>query len=386
MSVIAKSVIFDIADNWGDASYIGVRSIDFLLSSVVISMPEADFTAYATSWLSTNFYPKYSFDTTLSKIGDMFSKQWVAADTDPVRLIIVFDTPQEFDGIIINNSHAEGTETDFGIKNIKITISADTITDTTYNAAISNSEQIFNDQVAEHISSDAIDNQQLILFVTKIPISPANIVMTAQSGLLDVVSLEPGNITFSADLPDYYNGVLIDLPAANLTCGAEITGYDHEISLAPAEIVMQGISGITETIEIEPANLTFGAYSQILMLPLLPSADITFGASFDSYSQFTKTFADVYYILTLTGDADGEDDIEMPMSSFQTRMRNSEPTFLMVVLPGVEYADEITARSNGTLKIDMAYKQDGEYLQRETIVQANPDIKLKLFRAKRLPC
>jgi len=86
---------------------------------------------------------------------------------------------------------------------------------------------------------------------------------------------------------------------------------------------------------------------------------------------FTTTFAVVYYLFTLTGAADSTTDIEIPISSFQCRMRSGDPTYLSVVIPGSEYATEITARANGTLQIEMAYKQDGAYLQREVIVQAD---------------
>lgn len=91
----------------------------------------------------------------------------------------------------------------------------------------------------------------------------------------------------------------------------------------------------------------------------------------DSVSTFTTHNAVVCYLFTLTGASDGTTDIEIPISSFQCRMRSGDPTYLSLVIPGVDYASEITARANGILKIDMAYKQDGEYLQRETIVQAD---------------
>ncbi len=81
-------------------------------------------------------------------------------------------------------------------------------------------------------------------------------------------------------------------------------------------------------------------------------------------------YSSTYYLFTLTGTEDSTTDIEIPISSFQCRMRNGDPTYLSLVVPGVDYASEITARPNGTLKIDIAFKQGSEYLQRETIVQA----------------
>ena len=94
------------------------------------------------------------------------------------------------------------------------------------------------------------------------------------------------------------------------------------------------------------------------------------GDSFD-INQFTKEFADVYFLFTLTGSADGESDIEIPITSFQCRQRSEDSTYLNVVVPGLDYADEIVARSNGDLQIDMAYKEGESYLQRETIIEVH---------------
>jgi len=82
------------------------------------------------------------------------------------------------------------------------------------------------------------------------------------------------------------------------------------------------------------------------------------------------------YYLTLTGDADGTTDIEIPMKSFQGRLRDGDPTWLSCVVPGivingVDYAAEINARSNGDLKVEMAYVLDGEVQQRETLVEVD---------------
>jgi len=56
------------------------------------------------------------------------------------------------------------------------------------------------------------------------------------------------------------------------------------------------------------------------------------------------------YLLTLTGSADGEEDIIIPISSCQIRRRDGKPTYLSVVVPKYDdYVDAITNRSNGEL-------------------------------------
>jgi hypothetical protein len=97
---------------------------------------------------------------------------------------------------------------------------------------------------------------------------------------------------------------------------------------------------------------------------------MTMSASMSTPVIFEHALADVYYLFTLTGAADGETDIEIPISSFQARMRNGDPTFLAVVIPDSTQAAAINARQNGTLVVDMAYKRDGVFIQRETIVSA----------------
>ena len=82
------------------------------------------------------------------------------------------------------------------------------------------------------------------------------------------------------------------------------------------------------------------------------------------------------YYLTLTGDADSTTDIEIPIKSFQGRLRSGEPTWLSVVIPGIvfggiDYAAEISSRSNGDLVVEMAYLVDGVEQAREQLVRVD---------------
>lgn len=58
------------------------------------------------------------------------------------------------------------------------------------------------------------------------------------------------------------------------------------------------------------------------------------------------------YTLTLTGAADGQSDVVLPMASFQSRARAAAQTYLGVVVPWTTaYAAAIALRPNGTLVI-----------------------------------
>jgi len=78
----------------------------------------------------------------------------------------------------------------------------------------------------------------------------------------------------------------------------------------------------------------------------------------------------------LTGDGDGTTDVTIPISSWQARRKDGEPTFLSVVVPGTSYQTVIEARTNGTMKINLAYLIGSTEHYRETIceVDLEPDL------------
>jgi hypothetical protein len=61
----------------------------------------------------------------------------------------------------------------------------------------------------------------------------------------------------------------------------------------------------------------------------------------------------ITYRCVLTGAADGLSDQVLHISSFQGRFRSGDPSFLSVVVPGLDYAEAINARSNGSLIVFM---------------------------------
>ena len=84
------------------------------------------------------------------------------------------------------------------------------------------------------------------------------------------------------------------------------------------------------------------------------------------------------YYFTLTGDADGTTDIEIPITSFQARKRTGEATYLSVIIRGFEtYASAVAARANGEMIVEMNYEYDGQSSIRQEILRADlEDIKL----------
>ena len=168
MAITAKTVIFDISSHYaitGDG-YTSVRSIEFYLGETRLDLTSSDFTAYATSYFSTSYLPKFAFDTTLSKLGSYSGREWLTSSfnggEDPQRLIIVFNTEQIFDKLVINNSH-DSASVKGGIKNVVISYSALTETETDPDVEIESAIVLKEIVVAVHSSADEEDPQEFRL-------------------------------------------------------------------------------------------------------------------------------------------------------------------------------------------------------------------------------
>jgi len=161
-----KSVVVDIAENYGEGSFLGIRSIEFKNGNALISLADGDITCYATTEYASTYYAKYTFITDTSKTLAWAENQWLASNGSVTnqRLICVFNTAIEFNSIVINNSHNGNGYEISGAKNIKIYGSTDEIVSTVYDSVIPNSVLIFADQLAAHsLPTNTIDDQILSL-------------------------------------------------------------------------------------------------------------------------------------------------------------------------------------------------------------------------------
>jgi hypothetical protein len=73
------------------------------------------------------------------------------------------------------------------------------------------------------------------------------------------------------------------------------------------------------------------------------------------------------HICVLTGGHVSLPDLELPISSWQARLRNGDPTYVSAIVPNaLAYADAITARTGGQLKVYKGYQfidlQGGRFL------------------------
>lgn len=455
MSFTAKSVIFDIADNWGDGSYVGYRSVELKIDGALQNPLSTAMTGYDTSHY---FDPIHAFKSDVSKTGESTTINGWTSDpgaTTNQRTSVVFDDAITFDSIVINNYHHNGGSTTRGAKNVKITISSDSITDATYGATISNSTLIFDGQFDQHVASNTADDQEITLIIPTffnityngngndtgaVPVDStdyeeSDIVTvlgntgslaktdhafsgwnTAASGagtsyyagdtfsmgtedvtlyaVWDVVfaqlnmglSLGAGDIIGDAhttlsplETGMYLSGTLSEsVPATAFSMGVGVgigeirLGVD--VQLEPFNLGLSaGFGNVTQNIALSPLKigLTFDG-SPMQSIPVQPF-EIGLAMDMDGISSFETGSAIIRYFCILTGAADGTTDLTLPMASFQARRRSGDPTYLSVVIPTVDYADEIAARPNGTLKIQQAYEQNGVIKQTETIMETSLD-------------
>ena len=100
------------------------------------------------------------------------------------------------------------------------------------------------------------------------------------------------------------------------------------------------------------------------------SAEAGMSADFDGFnwSSFLRIYRDrigIRYILTLRQT--GMDDLVVPISSFQTRLRTGDPTYLSVVVPGNDQYDAIAARDDAEMILTMEYVIDGTVYHYEEV-------------------
>lgn len=109
-----------------------------------------------------------------------------------------------------------------------------------------------------------------------------------------------------------------------------------------------------------------GSFSSIPLSSLEVNGYIPFPTW--SISAQAEATATPIYICVLTGAADGLEDLEIPISSFQAKMRDGDPSYISAYIPNIAaWADEINARENGDILIRKGYKFADGTRQLETI-------------------
>lgn len=117
-----------------------------------------------------------------------------------------------------------------------------------------------------------------------------------------------------------------------------------------------------------PGNYEIG-WSDVPWLNAQPGIFSSTGTASNLIVSFSTIPAGkLVYLFTMRGST----DIEIPIKSFQARKKSGFPTFLQIVIPGLDYIYEINSRAtNGQLIIDVGYEINEEILHRTTIIEAD---------------
>jgi hypothetical protein len=183
-------------------------------------------------------------------------------------------------------------------------------------------------------------------------------------------SLSDNLLTFGAET---YGEKILVVPVADVSFSvvdpvvpvfvipkASISLSDLEVKTSPFSVIVPIVrTGLTATYptfhlayNVPVANIALGTKSLSLIAPLTVSKGLVSVCAHRPWQYWTADPAQVQiiYQFVLTGSADGESDITIPISSCQMRRRDGEPTYMSVVVPGYDdYADEILARTNGDM-------------------------------------
>jgi hypothetical protein len=182
---------------------------------------------------------------------------------------------------------------------------------------------------------------------------PVNVPVIPSASLLVGLTISIINVPVSPSMGNLFSGYRV--PCGPVACPLTLDAKT-EIDIRTSPI----ISAINISAIFTPPQI-------VVTLPMIGSLVTISGIP----TQFTIQNPTLLYFLTLTGAPDGLADIVIPMESFQARHRSGDPTYLSVVIPGIDNAAAIAARSNGELIIHMSKAMGGIIYHTEEILRVS---------------
>lgn len=184
-------------------------------------------------------------------------------------------------------------------------------------------------------------------------------------------------LSFSGEIPEIGENLTISesisvlLPYVGIPPIADSIGISESISTeleTPNEASKSDQIAVIENITVR-TNLAFDVSD---LSVISESIEIALDIPPEWVSLANQGLAIERYYFTLTGEADGTTDIEIPITSFQARKREGQSTYLSVIIDDFdEYSADIANRANGEMIIEMAYNYQGETSIRQEILRAD---------------
>lgn len=183
----------------------------------------------------------------------------------------------------------------------------------------------------------------------------------------------------------YYDHVTVNCgqEAFEYTPPSGFSGWTYEgpveITAPLAEVIVTGYAPVFAGYSIQSPVATItveGGVPTVGLVAPIPLAEVEVYGLTSSYKWSVPAGAvirsNVIFICVLTGTEDGLDDLEIPMSSFQARLRDGTPSYVAAYIPDVEtYSDDIIARPNGEILIRKGYLFSDGTRQLETIARVD---------------
>jgi|AMWB02.1.fsa_nt_gi hypothetical protein len=214
---------------------------------------------------------------------------------------------------------------------------------------------------------------------TRLPSAPGVIASSGVCG--DIEIIESGNITPPAGIvtaTGLLSGIRTELPSAVSRidavgiCGSVATA--SIVKPAPGLISASGaVPWIGQKISPPAAQITCGAdiSGLLCVLTATPATGLVTGGVAGIRCVSISTGVQRRYECRI--QCDGFDDIIVPVSAFQSRLHLGYPSYSEITIPGLQHFAEVTARHEGNFVVSATIAKGNEILLREDIFNAPID-------------
>ena len=178
-----------------------------------------------------------------------------------------------------------------------------------------------------------------------------------------IITPPAGGIVYAGDVPIIIGHERIITPLAGgiVYDGIVpvITGHERIITPLAGGILYSGGGSPGVGIIVPAGGIVYYGYGTSVKIYPVPAGGIEYGGINPSiyFENISNPQCSIVFICILTGSPDGLDDIELPISSFQSRLRDGTPTYLGVQVPNaVLYEPYVSDRPNGELVVSKGIK------------------------------
>lgn len=173
------------------------------------------------------------------------------------------------------------------------------------------------------------------------------------AGWLDELRISKGiarwSENFTPPTAPYMAPVSFTPPSLEATAGLSAIPAESTVVVAEPLDMVAGLSATpapSGQITVPPLAAVAGVSTDAMLYAAPAALSAVAGLGLDDVAHFIDNNYRITYVCTLG-------DLTIPITSFQARFKSGDPSFLSVVVPGLEYTDEIVARTGDLLRVYM---------------------------------